>query len=299
MQVGMCVTKYKKNNVIVAYDIQLQDGRVVNFTSADLKAHLDANDLTIQNLIYAKNGRLLDYWSRDDLVIPKVVQVKAEQIEIPPVVYNEQTHKYRYKVRRVYKRPSKSNPYESFDLFDIQTGKFERCSAQKTLTLAKKSGVEGIAIVNDKIVNAEGLSTGFFADKSKVKVPYNVFWFFNRIQVELCDIPDQVYALAESEVKKTQFKHKLGLSRADYANNLANDYARIKEDFPPNAFLAILTNKPCKYTDLYKEYLHYDKIKHEDYLAVTPDSYCEKIRVLSGLPEWASPLIKYDLYNLW
>ena len=68
--------------------------------------------MTIQNLIYAKNGRLLDYWSRDDLVIPRVVQVKAEQTEIPPVVYNEQTHKYRYKVRRVYKRPSKSNPYD-------------------------------------------------------------------------------------------------------------------------------------------------------------------------------------------
>ena len=87
MQVGMCVTKYKKNNVIVAYDIQLQDGRILNFTATKLKAHLDAKDLTIQNLIYSKNGRLLDYWGKDGLVIPKVVQVKAEQAEIPAVTY--------------------------------------------------------------------------------------------------------------------------------------------------------------------------------------------------------------------
>ena len=125
MQIGICLVKYKQKNAYVAYDIQLQDGRVVKMPTAELKSQLDAKNLVINNLIYSKNGRLLDYTANGKYPWPKTQEIKEEEKPVPPVEFNESTHNYRFKVRIAFEK-ERGRGYNEFELYDIETRKLIR-----------------------------------------------------------------------------------------------------------------------------------------------------------------------------
>ncbi len=186
-----------------------------------------------------------------------------------------------------------------FKVANVTTGQIMDISKAKVTTLARKQGVEGITLVDDKIgeIKPVGLASLRIA---KPTVPYEVIKFFNRLCLELDDIPEQVRNLVESVNNNTKFV-AYGFSHGDYARGLANDYEEIRQYLSPKDFKAVYEGKPESniYVKVFKEYLDKTREKRRGgYGYQIDESYYDKLLKLTGMPQWFKNEMKNDLYCL-
>ena len=186
-----------------------------------------------------------------------------------------------------------------FKVANVKTGQIMDISKAKVTTLARKQGVEGIILLDDKIYDIKPVDLATLRIDTPT-VPYEVIKFFNRLCLELADIPEQVRKLVESVNNNTKFV-AAGFSKGDYARGLAKDYEAIRQYLSPKDFKAVYEGKPESniYVKVFNEYLNKTIEKRKGgYDYQIDESYYDKLLKITGMPQWFKPEMKEDLYCL-
>lgn len=166
--------------------------------------------------------------------------------------------------------------------------------------LSKRDSVD-LSVVNDVFKISEKYS-------KNAQIPFPVLVFFNRLLLELDEIPEEVERLVDSVNANVSYRPMCGGSRYDYAKGLADDYNDIKDMFPPQAFRAILYYKNDssykKGFELYiRVFCHMRTICANRELCIKQGKYppVADYRMLlgvAGLPNWLEPAVRDRLYCL-
>lgn len=179
-----------------------------------------------------------------------------------------------------------------FNIVNTETCELTRMDKKHVHTLAKKEGVEGVTLDGKKLVSIKEINHHDYAQNATVD--FDVLLFFNRLCLELDDIPKEVERFVNCINTSTHFLPDEGMSHGDYAQSLAIDYEKVRKNLPPQELYNIFYKKMSKFTEVFNEFLHYANRRYEK----TPDSYYDKLLQITGLPNWYKPLLKMKLYSL-
>lgn len=130
----------------------------------------------------------------------------------------------------------------------------------------------------------------------KAKVNYGVLVFFNRLILELSEIPEEIERLVNCLNTNKSYHPEVGGSRYDYAMGLASDYNDIKKYLPPKEFYKVYFGEDSSYTKLFSYMQNISNLKRNGGSA-NKDDYL-KLLDLCGLPIWFLPRMKEELYCL-
>ena len=283
-----CIQKYRdKNNHIYGYKLIDLNGQTQDVKAENLKRAIKNRQVEVVNLTLTEDGRLMD--KTEKVLQTKVLGKAPTQLQAA-----------RYILTYAWmKKPLKDSILE---LIDTKTGRVLKVSYMEMKTLAKKAGIKGVIMDDNKITDVKAVSIYNLADKS-AKLPYAVLRFFNRLQLELSDIPDQVDRMVKMLNAGDDFRATAGMSRGDYAKSLYQDYLQIKDVFSPKDFKDVYEHNPKgKYYAIYEEFVNYAEQQHKNRYSANakpiPDSYYDKLLKLTGMPAWFKEYMKQDLYCL-
>lgn len=179
-----------------------------------------------------------------------------------------------------------------FDIVNTETCELTRMDKKHVHALAKKEGVEGVTLDGKKLVSIKEINHHEYTQNATVD--FDVLLFFNRLCLELDDIPREVERFVNCIHDDAHFAPEEGMSHGDYARGLAIDYEKVRKYLPPQELYNVFYSKLSKFTEVFNEFMHYASRRSEK----TPDSYYDKLVKIAGLPSWYKPLLKTKLYSL-
>lgn len=181
-------------------------------------------------------------------------------------------------------------------IVDTETGETMKKTKNGARVFAIKNPVEGIVLDGRRFVSATPVDFHKYLVKEP-DIDYDVVRFFNRLCLEIDDIPEEVREMALAVKSGTEYTPSASFSHYDDAVSLHNDYQKIKNLLPPEALYGIIFDKDREDTIFKKVFDKYSRYASELWKnGRTPDGSIEWVMEITGLPSWYRQKVVDDLY---